>query len=365
MMRIPVARWWLQGTTYARNTGRLMSSQPAEASGGSKIPKSMLDMGQEFAHTGSAGQGLGQAAEARMQQIHQEKSEPSMVRRWLGYVFDAFGIGLVGTAGVYGYYYYCYDIKDIEHMVEETKAKEENAFIGSQWWVRFMEGYLRNAKKLDRKIREYTDPTCDRLLPDLAPELRGRVKTLVLDLDDVLVHKEWTRAKGWQYLKRPGVQDFIFQVAHFYEVVVYTDAPAMYADPIISRLDPQRGIQYRLYRQDTQYHNGKHVRDLSKLNRDLSQVLFISCKPEAYAFQPENTLKLKSWTGDPKDTTLPDLVPFLQMIATRVSDVREVVESYDKEEDVAKAFRQRMQQLAAQHEKQPKQRGFLFGFGSS
>jgi TFIIF-interacting CTD phosphatase-like protein len=25
-----------------------------------------------------------------------------------------------------------------------------------------------------------------------------------------------------------------------------------------------------------QYHNGKHVRDLSKLNRDLSQVLFIS-----------------------------------------------------------------------------------------
>jgi hypothetical protein len=25
-----------------------------------------------------------------------------------------------------------------------------------------------------------------------------------------------------------------------------------------------------------QYHNGKHVRDLSKLNRDLGQVLFIS-----------------------------------------------------------------------------------------
>ncbi len=29
---------------------------------------------------------------------------------------------------------------------------------------------------------------------------------------------------------------------------------------------------YRLYRPETQYHNGKHVRDLSKLNRDLSQV---------------------------------------------------------------------------------------------
>jgi import inner membrane translocase subunit TIM50 len=48
------------------------------------------------------------------------------------------------------------------------------------------------------QIREYTDPTCDALLPDLAPEVRGHVKTLVLDLEDVLVHKEWTRAKGWQ-----------------------------------------------------------------------------------------------------------------------------------------------------------------------
>jgi import inner membrane translocase subunit TIM50 len=47
-------------------------------------------------------------------------------------------------------------------------------------------------------VREYADPSCDALLPELAPELRGRVKTLVLDLEDVLVHKEWSRAKGWQ-----------------------------------------------------------------------------------------------------------------------------------------------------------------------
>lgn len=40
----------------------------------------------------------------------------------------------------------------------------------------------------------------------MMPELRGRVKTLVLDLDDLLVHKEWTRKKGWTIYKRPGVQ---------------------------------------------------------------------------------------------------------------------------------------------------------------
>ncbi len=48
------------------------------------------------------------------------------------------------------------------------------------------------------QVREYTDPSCDKLLPDMAPEHRGRIKTLVLDLDDLLVHKEWSRARGWQ-----------------------------------------------------------------------------------------------------------------------------------------------------------------------
>lgn len=48
------------------------------------------------------------------------------------------------------------------------------------------------------QVREYADPSCDALLPELAPELRGRVKTLVLDLEGLLVHKEWSRAKGWQ-----------------------------------------------------------------------------------------------------------------------------------------------------------------------
>jgi import inner membrane translocase subunit TIM50 len=104
------------------------------------------------------------------------------------------------------------------------------------------------------------------------------------------------------------------QVAPYFELVVYTDEQNMYADPIINKLDPERAIPYRLYRQDTQYVDGKHVRDLSKLNRDLSQVLFISANPDAYSFQPENAIKLKAWHGDAKDTTLLDLIPMLQMI---------------------------------------------------
>lgn len=51
---------------------------------------------------------------------------------------------------------------------------------------------------------------------------RRHVPTLVLDLDDVLVHSEWTRGRGWRTFKRPGVEDFIKRMAPYYEIVVYT-----------------------------------------------------------------------------------------------------------------------------------------------
>ena len=125
------------------------------------------------------------------------------------------------------------------------------------------------------------------------PPLRIRfVKTLVLDLDDVLVHSSWTRQRGWRSFKRPGVEDFLKHMAQYYELVLYTDQNSTYADPILDRIDPQRNISYRLYKNSTHYIDGKHVRDLSKLNRDPGRVLLLSCNPDAYSLQPENTIKV-------------------------------------------------------------------------
>jgi hypothetical protein len=49
------------------------------------------------------------------------------------------------------------------------------------------------------------------------------VQTLVLDLDDLLVHSHWTRGRGWRTFKRPGVEDFIKHMGQFYEIVVFTN----------------------------------------------------------------------------------------------------------------------------------------------
>lgn len=124
---------------------------------------------------------------------------------------------------------------------------------------------------------------------DVAPCHR-HVRTLVLDLDDLLVHSDWTRGRGWRTFKRPGAEDFLKQMAQLYEIVIYTHALPTYADPILDRLDPSRYIVYRLYRDSTLYQHGHHVRDLSKLNRDMEKVLFVTSDPEACKLHPHNAV---------------------------------------------------------------------------
>lgn len=46
---------------------------------------------------------------------------------------------------------------------------------------------MEKRQLLEGELKKYADPPSDRLLPDLPPHAR-HIKTLVLDLDDVLVH---------------------------------------------------------------------------------------------------------------------------------------------------------------------------------
>jgi mitochondrial import inner membrane translocase subunit TIM50 len=98
------------------------------------------------------------------------------------------------------------------------------------------------------------------LLPDLMPFQRQlRMRTLVLDLDGVLVESVWQRRHGWKTVKRPGVEAFIETMAQYYEIVVFSDRPHSYVEPILNRIDPglqtNQGsmIMYRLYKNSTQW----------------------------------------------------------------------------------------------------------------
>jgi import inner membrane translocase subunit TIM50 len=61
-----------------------------------------------------------------------------------------------------------------------------------------------------------------KLLPDPLPEPYNRPYTLVINLNDTLVHMDWTREHGWRAAKRPGIDYFISYLSQMYEIVVFT-----------------------------------------------------------------------------------------------------------------------------------------------
>ena len=48
------------------------------------------------------------------------------------------------------------------------------------------------------------------------------------------------------------------------------------------------------------------------MNRDLSKVIIMDSNPNAYSLQPENAIAVPPWKGDPNDTFLIDILPFLE-----------------------------------------------------
>ena len=223
-----------------------------------------------------------------------------------------------------------------------------------------VEQVLKFRQWMDDQSHNYLDPISDKLLPDHPAQAEYIPHTLVLDLDDTLINSNWKRERGWRVFKRPGVDAFLKHMSQFYEMVIFTDQLMTYGDPIIERLDPTRYVTHRLYRESAQYKNGEYIRDLSKLNRDMGQILYISSKPRSAELHAANVIPIKPWTYEDgsKDTALLDLMPFLESIVRlNVQDVRIVLESYKKEmettgKDIPQIFRER--QFAFQRKRRDK-----------
>ncbi|KAL1563001.1 mitochondrial inner membrane protein required for protein import [Salvia divinorum] len=206
--------------------------------------------------------------------------------------------------------------------------------------AKLVDVYLDLRRLAEEHIKGFTEPTSDKLLPDLHP-LEQHVFTLVLDLNETLIYSDWKRDRGWRTFKRPGVDAFLEYLAQFYEIIVYSDQLNMYVDPVVERLDTKHCIRYRLSRGETKYVDGKHYRDLSMLNRDPAKVIYISGHALESSLQPENSVLVKPWQGEQEDTALLDLIPFLEYVAKhRPADIRTVLASYQGR-DVANEFIER------------------------
>ncbi|GLC38188.1 hypothetical protein PLESTB_001089900 [Pleodorina starrii] len=164
-------------------------------------------------------------------------------------------------------------------------------------------------------------------------------KTLVLDLDETLVHSSFKPIPNPDYilpvevdgklvdvyvLKRPWCDHFMENVCARFEVVVFTASLAKYADPLLDLLDKQRLVRWRLFRESCFPYEGNYVKDLSCLGRDLSQTIIVDNSPHSYVFQPANAVPISTFIDNMDDQELLELLPVLKELED-APDVRVVL----------------------------------------
>jgi len=185
------------------------------------------------------------------------------------------------------------------------------------------------------------EPTTEgALLGALTGDLIGK-KTLVLDLDETLVHSSFKPIPNPDFIvpveiedqvhkvyvaKRPWVDKFMKEMGPYYEVVVFTASLSKYADPVLDLLDIHKVVRSRLFREACSNYKGNYVKDLNKLGRDLKNTIIIDNSPSSYLFHPENAVPVESWFDDEADTELDELIPFLKDLS-KTDNVRTYLEA--------------------------------------
>ncbi|XP_028764687.1 carboxy-terminal domain RNA polymerase II polypeptide A small phosphatase 1-like [Neltuma alba] len=184
----------------------------------------------------------------------------------------------------------------------------------------------------------------------LPPLISSDKRTIFLDLDETLIHSKTDppperfdfvvrpRIDGvmmnFYVLKRPGVDEFLEYLAAKFEVVVFTAALREYASMVLDRLDRNGLISHRLYRDSCKQVEGKFVKDLSEMGRDLKRVVIVDDNPNSYENQPDNAIPIPPFVDDLRDQELQKLTRFFQ-VSDYYDDMRTAVKYYLADEECA------------------------------
>jgi RNA polymerase II subunit A small phosphatase-like protein len=242
------------------------------------------------------------------------------------------------------------NIENVKSASNNSSSKSSNNDLGSL--TSPIGTSIPQAKKIQSKItnsdeirnRVNSEEKAKWLLKPQLPEDVGK-KTLVLDLDETLVHSSFKPIPNPDYvipvqienqvhnvyvLKRPGVDEFLRAMGEIYEIAIFTASVGKYADPVLDTLDKYKVIRHRLFREACIHYKGNYVKDLSQLGRNLKHVIILDNSPASYIFHPTNAIPVTSWFNDMEDNELYELIPFL-MDLKKVDNVTLVLDSNNSE----------------------------------
>lgn len=172
-------------------------------------------------------------------------------------------------------------------------------------------------------------------------------KVLVLDLDETLVHSSDYKPNNWKILYskinwknsinksnetaytwiRPGAHKFLAQVSKLFEIMIFTASVPGYAKEVVKLLDHQNDWFPLFSRNDWIFQNGKYIKELSVLNRDLKHTIIVDNWPDSFCLNKFNGVPISSWYDDPNDNELEKIFVVLEYL-NKVDDVRESIPNF-------------------------------------
>ena len=182
-----------------------------------------------------------------------------------------------------------------------------------------------------------TPPNVTSLSPLRSLSTSHHHKTLILDLDETLVHSTFhpiyrvpdiqlnikfnNHNHSVYVFKRPYVDKFLYQMSKTFNIVIFTASIPEYANPLLDRLDTYNVISKRFFRGDCTEKNGLYVKELRKVGHNLEDMIIIDNNPISYSLNKENGFPIRTWHYDKNDNELKKIIPYLEYLST-VDDVR-------------------------------------------
>lgn len=195
---------------------------------------------------------------------------------------------------------------------------------------------------ISQKSRKALHP---RAAHSLEKENPPRKKTLIFDLDETLIHCNEdqtgecdlrvpiTFPSGEQILAginvRPHATELLNEMAKFFEVIVFTASHSCYANPVIDRIDPNRVISHRLFRENCSViAEGLYTKDLSIIkNRSLKDMILVDNANYSFFLQMSNGVPIIPFYNNKEDCELLKLKGLLLSLVD-VDDVRPKISEY-------------------------------------
>ena len=191
--------------------------------------------------------------------------------------------------------------KSIDPLINSTNflnsnCNIENLITQSQNNINILNYNLNLSQSNERNAFSLSPSKTINIKPLLPPKSNSfkNKKTLILDLDETLVHSsfnqfnpnipsnlilniefEKSQKKEIHVLIRPGVNEFLKRMSKLFEIVIFTASLSKYACPLLNILDKNNLCSYRLYREHCTFINGAFIKDLKRLNRNLKEVIMV------------------------------------------------------------------------------------------